>query len=181
MGKRGGHKPKDAVIVDGFNTKKKGTPGINDIKKRITDLAKQAGIDIDAPSEKTAGKILEKNEEEDKVSAYRMLKDMRSVYRAVGGHNKLLRLIKEDDKLLLTMVKELLKIEASLMATEIRNKETNAGGNTVTFVILKGLQDEESVINVAAKSEIDLEQVADAINPSSVPKIAYQEDIVRPE
>ena len=108
-----------------------------------------------------------------------MLLDMRSVYKTVGGKAKLLKLIKEDDKLLIAMVKELLKIETSLLATEIRSKDSSLGnGNHVTFVILKGL---DTVESVTMKSDIDLEQVADAINPSAVPKIEYKEEIMRPE
>jgi hypothetical protein len=100
----------------------------------------------------------------------------------VGGAKKLLKLIKGDDKLLITMVRELMKFETSLMATEIRSKDVNpAGGNQVTFVILKGLQDEDTVMGIKKDGAIDLEQVADAINPSAVPKIAYEEEMERPE
>lgn len=179
------NRAKDAAIVDGFNTQKKGVLGIREIKKKIAALADKVKVE-DAIEEEESGKNSEKKskktiEIDDKVSTHQMLQDMRSVYKTVGGRGKLLKLIKDDDKLLMTMVKELLKIESSLLATEIRNKDTNVGGgNQVTFVILKGLQNEDEVMG-KKESAIDLEQLADSINPSAVPKIDYKEEMARPE
>lgn len=167
---------KDAVITENFNPEKRGALGIRELKKRIASLADKVKVEgAIENSEKNSKKNIEI---EDKDSTHQMLLDMRSVYKTVGGKAKLLKLIKDDDKLLMAMVKELLKIESSLLAAEIRNKDNNSGnGNQVTFVILKGLQTEEDVIK---SNTIDLEQITDAVNPSAVPKIAHEEEMARP-
>ena len=174
-------KSKDECFVNGFNPMKRGAPGIRELKKKISDIAAQVEAKKTEAEKKAEEKNSKKNIEDDTESAYKMLLDMRSVYKSAGGRTKLLTLIKGDDKLLMTMVRELMKIEASLMATEIRNKEINVGGNTATFVILKGLQTDDEVMVVKKDGVVDIEQVTNAINPLSEPKIEYEEEMVRPE
>jgi HD-GYP domain-containing protein (c-di-GMP phosphodiesterase class II) len=182
-----GRKSKDECFIDGFNPMKKGAPGIRELQKKIKDIAAVAAAKKKASeekAEKNSKKNLENDDELDPVlegkEAYKMMKDMRSVYKSAGGKTKLLGLIKGDDKLLIAMIKELMKYETSLMATEIRNKENNVGGNTATFVILKGLQTAEDVMVVKEEGPIDMKQVRDAINPSAEKKIEYEEEMERP-
>ena len=76
----------------------------------------------------------------DAKSAYQMLQDMRWVYRNVRGRKKLKDMVDSDDKQFLFMVKELMKIETSLLSAKIRTKEDNTvGGQQTVFVVLKGL------------------------------------------
>ena len=160
--------------------KKKGDIGIREIKKEIEALSEEI-------AKKEAAKEAEKKppdgepEELDSDNAWAyMLKDMRSAYKSAGGRKKLLGLIKADDKLLMAMVKELMKVEASLMATEMRNKNVEAGERPVTFVILKGLYTDKEVDKMVDKM-VDIDQVTDAINPLSQPKLEYEEEMERPE
>jgi len=183
--KRGGHKPKGAVVAEGFNEKKKGVPSTREIEKelqaKVDEIEKKVALKEKRPGKNSGkkSKTVEAPLEDDKQSAYRMLSDMRAVWKEAGGVKKLLKLLKKDDKLMVTMLKELMKHETSLLAAEIRSKETNpANGPQVTFVILKGLQTEDEVIKTSGI--IDMEQVADAINPSAVPKIEYVEEMERP-
>lgn len=178
MGKPG-RKSKDECFINGFNPMKK-VPDIKDLQKKIKELAKQAG------AEKKSQKNSEKNIEDELdvvvegKEAYKMMKDMRNAYNRAGGASKLINLIKKDDKLLIAMIKELMKYETSLMATEIRNKENNIGGNVATFVILKGLQTEDDVVIVQKDDAVDVAQVVNAINPLAEKRIEYQEEMERP-
>jgi hypothetical protein len=80
------------------------------------------------------------NDADDAKSAYQMLQDMRWVYRNVRGRKKLKDMVDADDKQFLFMVKELMKIETSLLSAKIRTKEDNTvGGQQTVFVVLKGL------------------------------------------
>lgn len=173
-------KTKDGEISDNFNPEKKGSLGVKELKKRLDELKGQ--VDLESAiedEEKKSKKNPKKIEIEDTESTHQMLLDMRSVYKSAGGKAKLLRLIKDDDKLLMAMVKELLKIESSLLAAEIKTKEYNRGGNQVTFVILQGLQ---TAADVVKKSDgLDIDQIENALNPEAAPKIAYEEEIARPE
>jgi hypothetical protein len=160
--------------------KKKGDIGIKTIKKEIEAIAEE--VKKREAAEKPEPKEPEDVEVADAEGAWAyMLKDMRSVYKSAGGRAKLLKLIKADDKLLMAMVKELMKVEASLMATEMRSKTGMDGGEKpVTFVILKGLYTDAEVKKIT-DGPIDIDQVTDAINPLSQPKLEYQEEMVRPE
>jgi hypothetical protein len=157
---RPGRKTKDAVVSENFNPDKK---GVEELKKRLKKISQKLNGDDDDVQK----------------SAFEMLADMRAAYAGAGGRKKLLKLIKSDDKLLLAMVKELMKIEASLMSTELKNKEFG-GGNTVTFVVLKGLHDEVPEIMGTDKT-VDLAQVANAINPTAEKKIAYEAEMEGPK
>lgn len=74
----------------------------------------------------------------DEKSAYEMLQDMRWVYRKVKGRKKLSELIENDDKQFVFMVKELMKIESSLLNT--RAKAKDEPNDKMVFVVLKGLE-----------------------------------------
>ena len=172
-----------------YNPDKKGNTKIRPVKKELRDRMAALEKTI-RDKEKKVGKKSEKKPkpktedlsqllEDDKAFTYKMLADMRGAYSKAGGARKLSKLIKSDDKLLMAMVKELMKVEASLLATEIRNKEAGNGGKTV-FVILKGLQTEADVIK-EVEGELDMVQIADAVNPSAAPKIEYIGEEIKPE
>lgn len=110
-------------------------------------------------------------DEDDVKSAYRMLQDMRWVYRNVRGRKKLKDLVMTDDKQFVTLVKELMKIEAQLMSAEIRSKEAgNAGGQNTVFVVLKGLQDDPRLSVGSVKSgTVDFRQISHVLDPESAP------------
>lgn len=182
---------KGAAIEDNFNEEKKNAMGARELKKRLARIAKEVAKKQEILEEggKNSGKKSKKTEREvqketvdlevDAASAYKMLMDMRAVYKDVGGKKKLLNLIKDDDKLLMVMVKELMKIEASLMSTEIRSKETTNNQNA-TFVILKGLYDDGAAV-VQKVEGVDIAQIQDVLNPLSEPKETYEVTIARPE
>lgn len=169
---------KDAAIADNFNTKKKGaikSKEIDDLQKKLDSLNKELNHKLDKKLAKD-----EADDDKDVRSAFKMLKDMRGVYRDLGGKDKLLTLLKKDDKLLIAMVKELMKIESTLMAVDLR-KDSPGSGTTTTFVVLKGL--DTPGVTVRGDSLIDIGQIEDAINPSAAPKLVYDEDedMIRPE
>lgn len=190
-----GRKQKDAVVQDGFNRKKRQPRAktAEEIQAKVDSIkaihdAKQQDI-----AEKKSQKKLEnekkkevKVEADNEKSAMAMLQDLRYAYRnSVGtdgkkGRQRLLDLMSNDADFKFAM-KELMRIEASIASAKIRSKDSPQDGNTTTFVILKGLHDD--VVGVKAKSDdvIDMDQVQDAINPSSEPRIELKEEMVRPE
>ena len=76
----------------------------------------------------------------------------------------------DDDKEFKFMVKELLKIEASLMAAKIRKEgDTESPGSRQQnfFVVLKGLEEEKKLLSDAGVVDktVDMKQIQRAINP----------------
>lgn len=171
---------KDAAVADGFNREKKGGMGFRELKKRVEGIAEEV-----KKKEEAVGKTRKNSKKKDVDELglddddYKMLADMRAVYKSLGGKAKLMKLIKSDDKNLLGMIKDLMKIEGSLMAAKLKGKGDGLGGQAV-FVILKGLQTEADILD-PKKGAIDLNQVSDAINPSAAAKVEYEEEMVRPE
>lgn len=151
--KREGRKPKDAVVKDGFNEDKLG--GLK--KGEIGKLKKKVGFEDDTDD-----------------SAYAMLEDMRWVYKKVEGRKKLKKFVEADDKNFVVMVKELMKIETSLLATKIRKGEEGAGGGQSVFVVLKGLED-AAVVQGMMDKDVDLRQIQHAINPNA-DLVPYEEE-----
>lgn len=112
---------------------------------------------------------------DDEKSAHQMLQDLRYAYRnAVGvdgkrGKQRLKQLMENDGDFKFA-VKELLKIEASLLAAKIRKDGGDGEGHGLQqqnfFVVLKGLEDGPKMLE-AAKSDamVDMKQVQRAINP----------------
>jgi len=99
-------------------------------------------------------------------SAYQMLQDMRWIYRHVHGRKRLKALVEDDDKQFVFMVKELMKIEASLMAAKVRKGEDlNQPDQRSFFVVLKGLEDEKKYLSSEMDKTIDMGQIQKAINP----------------
>lgn len=195
MGRRGGRSAKDQQISDNFNWDKKGTlkkdfvlarkaapqkEGKGGVLSKYMALSVEEKKQIIARTRKTRkirkeglsnGNKSGKKKGEDYLkigSIYQMLWDMWYVYKKLGGRKKLLSLMR-DDKQLLFMVKEMLKIESAMKQAELRGGDGGEGGNQPSFfVVLKGLESEIPILeNVAGKDDrvIDMVQVTRAINP----------------
>jgi hypothetical protein len=143
----------DAPISDNFNKKRKIDRATSTAAKKIAKLTKK--------KDRLQPKASKETESEDDLKfSYQMLKDMRATYKKLGGRGKLEQLM-EDDKQLLTMFKELMKIESALLVSKLRGKEeTQTAGQTV-FVILKGLDQAEP----QAADGIDVKQISRVLNP----------------
>ena len=84
------------------------------------------------------------------------------------------------------IVKEMLRLELSLQSARLKQKESMGGSEGVTtFVILKGLHDDNDRLKEMGVTQIDgvdIAQIQNAINPSAEPKIErLEEEIARPE
>lgn len=152
---KGGNAPKDAAITDNFNPDPAIKPTRKDIKQAIEETQQIMGDDD--------GDELE--------LAYRMLEDMRHVYKEAGGRDKLAELALAGDKEFMVLVKDLMKIELAMLSAKIRKdgstKEPgSAGGNQNFFVVLKGLESEQALVkDMDSGKDIDVKQIKDAINP----------------
>jgi hypothetical protein len=155
MAARGGFKPKDHVITEGFNTEKKGGLTRAEIAKANRAAAAARGrATKEANSQATFDLGLEpgkdgkpKNAPSENVedASTRMLNDMRHVYKKLDGRSKLEKLMKSDREFLF-MIKELMKIESAQLTAKIRAKEEIGGkGDRMVFVVLKGLEDEKPI------------------------------------
>lgn len=150
---RTGNKPKDSEITDNFNPDK--ITGEDDREMEL--LARQQAL-------AEGGEV----SEEEVAEAYKMLQDMRWVYRMVNGREKLKKLVEGNDRQFVAMVKELLKIESSIMTAKIRTKEERLGeGQKTVLVILKGLEEEKKYIDVTP-TDVDTRQIAQMLNPEDV-------------
>lgn len=150
---RTGNKPKDSEITDNFNPDK--ITGEDDREMEL--LARQQAL-------AEGGEV----SEEEVAEAYKMLQDMRWVYRMVNGREKLKKLVEGNDRQFVAMVKELLKIESAIMTAKIRSKEERFGeGQKTVLVILKGLEEEKQYIDVTP-TDVDTRQIAQMLNPEDV-------------
>lgn len=149
---RTGNKPKDSEITDNFNPDK--ITGEDDREMEL--LARQQAL-------AEGGEV----SEEEVAEAYKMLQDMRWVYRMVNGREKLKKLVEGNDRQFVAMVKELLKIESSIMTAKIRSKEESREGQKTVLVILKGLEEEKKYIDVTP-TDVDTRQIAQMLNPEDV-------------
>lgn len=183
MPKRGA-KPKDKSITDNFNVKKRGGLTRKDelhalmeherqeheiavLKDQVKTIKEKTGF-VDTELEDCA---------DDAKSAFQMLQDMRYAYRtALGpkktkGRKRLVELMESDTEFKF-IIKELMKIESSLKQAEIKGKSGGIGGsnNQNFFVVLKGLETVDSVMQMAGQGNvneiIDTKQIEHAINPS---------------
>lgn len=143
---------------------------VKQIKDKISVAEMEMVKAIDAiPEPEPLPAPIENIDGDDEKSAHQMLADMRWVYRKVHGRKKLKELVEGDDKQFVSMVKELMKIEAALMTAKIR-KDGDVGSNgggvgqQNFFVVLKGL--EEGLKNaVVIDKSVDMKQITRAMNP----------------
>lgn len=179
--KLGGRPVKGSEIVNNFSVKGKTTLSRKELKK-VKASTKLCSVCRKHPAhskglcntcyskERTKGlKIADANYEDldNDKSSNQMLQDMRWVYRKIKGRDKLKKLIKDDDRQFVFMVKELMKIESALLTTKIRKE----GGDSITtqkavFVVLKGLEDEKQITEVLSSSDVDIKKIQRAINPA---------------
>jgi len=104
------------------------------------------------------------DEEDDEVSAQRMLADMRQVYKNLGGRKKLQELM-AGDKEFMGMIKELMKAEISVITNKLKGRD--GGSKQGFFVILKGLETEKPIVKAIEENKaINLRQIEKAINPT---------------
>jgi len=173
--KKSGNKPKDSVIADNFNMDKRGVVGQNEA---VTGQNKGG---------RPPGRLTQ--EQKDERASRQLLDDMRYAYRNAkgkGGKKGRARMLElfETDADFKFAVKEMLKLESSMQSARIKRDPVGGGGGRVTtFVILKGLQTEDEVMGTGVQSKtLDLQQIANAYNPSAQPKIDRpEEEISRPE
>ena len=195
----GGAKSKDKSLSGRPSPKRRSAkPSTADVRqakllvKQAEDVKKkeQADLDklkreLDAAQRVVAGKIdddepdLDDDEENDDKSAHKMLQDMRYVYRKANGRSKLLKLIKSDDRQFMALVKELMKIEAALMAAKIK-KDGDGNGGMSAFVVLKGLEDAAPVMSALLNipSTINLNQIDHALNPTLTEPYEERKEII---
>ncbi len=111
--------------------------------------------------------------DDDEKSAQQMLQHLRYAYRnAVGptgkkGRARLVELMENDGEFKFA-VKELMKIESSLLAAKIRKADDGRGGvgQQNFFVVLKGLEDEKKYLGAGRVDKtVDMKQIQRAINP----------------
>jgi hypothetical protein len=157
--------PKNSKIADGFN-KDTGQRFTNKEKKALRrslpdDEVKKLNKKLAAEEKFQRPEEEVPQEVEDKIASYRMLQDMRWVYKKVDGRKKLLELVDADDKQFAFMVKELIKFETARME---KDKGNSADSNQNFFVILKGLDDEEA-LKQKIGNVIDTEQVKITMTP----------------
>lgn len=187
-----GNKGKSAEIDDNFNMEKKIKKGgfvSRDIAQAQERVAAAAAKALER-REKREAKKKEKEIEVDVESAGiedELFNDLLHAYKTsknTNGEKGRTRLVKmmANDKDFKFAMKELLRLASAAKVARIKTKENGGGnGNVTTFVILKGLHDEVVMTAERANSDIDLDQIRDAVNPTSEPKIAYEPEIERPE
>lgn len=100
---------------------------INRYNEKIKEAKRKAGL-------------LDEEEPEMPVSS-KMLSDMRWVYSQVDGRQKLLKMVKGDEKQFAFMIKELIKFESALAEQQGARARNGEGGGGF-FVVIKGLADE---------------------------------------
>jgi hypothetical protein len=129
---------------------------------------------VDSSSPDSSDPVAESNTK----SAYQMLEHLRYAYRnsksTTSGKKGRARIVElmNDDKEFKFIVKELLKIEASLLSAKIRKEGDNDGGKGGVgqqnfFVVLKGLEDEKKLLSDAGVVDktVDMKQIQRAMNP----------------
>jgi hypothetical protein len=180
MGAKGGHDPKDAPIVDGFNRVKQyadmtvqekrmfnmhKAQTARTAKARMRKAEKEAIARGETPETTPTAKP--ETETDDDSTGSQMFSDMRAIYKKLKGRNKLEQWAK-DDRNFMVLVKELMKMEATVLATRIRKGEQPDGSNGQQsfFVILKGLEDEKKFTEVEDKT-VDMKQIKHVLEPEA--------------
>jgi hypothetical protein len=147
--------------------------------KKLTDPTRanpDVHINLPVPDVPDVKRAADSNGAENDAAAMKMLGDMRWVYNAVQGREKLLELIKSDDKQFAFMVKELIKFETAMKEKEKGSQGGNANQNF--FVIIKGLADEDKVKKQSGlQGDMIGDKLTITLNPDGVPA-AGQDDVI---
>lgn len=136
--------------------------GVGDVPATPIEPEEQEGVGVDSGSD------------DDEKSAYQMLQHLRYAYKnsrnseGKKGRQRLMSLMEADSEFKF-FVKELMKIEAALLAAKLRKGEDESGnrvGNQNFFVVLKGLEDEKKYLTAGVEDKtVDMKQIARAMNP----------------
>jgi hypothetical protein len=160
---------------------KKAAEELLKVSDQLAKIGKKVGLDVgvEAPAPPASASDIQESDEpskdSDAQSAYQMLQNLRYAFKnAVGpsgkkGKQRLVELMGTDTEFKF-FVKELTKIEASLLSAKIRKEgdgNGQGGGQQNFFVILKGLEEEKKFITTGSDDKtVDLKQITRAINPT---------------
>jgi hypothetical protein len=189
--KTGGGKPKDSAITQTVNTDKNDNISrseqrrINMEKKRIEEENKKKREKLLKAKQKYQEALEELGETDGEIAvdldesqfSRQMISDMREVFKSAGGKKMLLDLVKDDPKQFRDLIKELMRVETALMVRELNKKEAASGNvdSPAVFVILKGLETPEQVVNKYNDPDVDLAQIENALNPSAEKSVEVEE------
>ena len=163
-----GRRSKDSPISDQFNENK-----VGNLSQKVLKKAKKVVESIEERDRRKAEEVSRKKEKESATderdlnhekSAMQMLADMRWVYRQIAGRTKLKELCQSDSEFKF-LVKELMRIESAILTAQIRKEGPDvSAGNQTTFVILKGLDDEKSILGITEETP-ESKQISILLNP----------------
>jgi hypothetical protein len=167
---------------------------LDKLKAKVERIAEGVGdvpaapIELDETEEDAVG-TTDSDPNSDEKSAYQMLQHLRYAYKnsknAEGkkGRTRLMALMEADSEFKF-FVKELMKIEAALLAAKLRKGEDESGnraGQQNFFVVLKGLEDEKKFLPDAADKTVDMKQIARALNPTADQSYEVEEEVSKRE
>lgn len=137
-------------------------------EKADAELAATIQRHLDKIEEAKRKAGLTEGEEPEISLTSKMLQDMRWVYSQVDGRQKLLSMVKGDDKQFAFMIKELIRFETA-EAERRAGKSASEGGGF--FVVIKGLEDENRLQSAMAghKNEISNHRIAITIAQPETP------------
>jgi hypothetical protein len=186
--------PKDKLISDNFNRRKPKVSAkalakakrqalmlhkLDKAEKTKEELHKGKIKEVLASAEKALGvpgeELVTSGKDKDEISASQMLDHLRYAYiNSKGpdgskGRKRLVRLMEADAEFKF-FIKELTKIETSLLAARIRKNENEDGtkiGQQNFFVVLKGLEDTPVIKGNDPNSALDMMQIESALNPNA--------------
>lgn len=190
-----GNKGKSTEIDENFNMNKKSkgfvSRDIAEAKRKVEEAEAKAAKRKEAKEKKDAEKIEKEIEggkpdvEGDVGVEDELFNDLLHAYKTAKngagekGRARLVKMMANDSDFKFAM-KELLKLASAAKVAKIKTKEVGGSGNVTTFVILKGLHDDVVMTAEKKDSVIDFDQIRDAVNPTSEPKIAYEPEMERP-
>ena len=149
------------------------------VSDQLAKIGKKVGLDVGveavapAASASDTQELDEPSKDSDAQSAYQMLQNLRYAFKnAIGpsgkkGRQRLVELMGTDAEFKF-FVKELTKIETSLLSAKIKKEgdENGRGGQQNFFVILKGLEEEKKFVTAGSDDKtVDIKQITRAINP----------------
>jgi hypothetical protein len=169
--------------------KRKQRVELDKLRAKVDKVVGEIGNVPDAPlevedAEDAISDTSDSSHDEDEKSAYQMLQHLRYAYKnsknseGKKGRSRLMSLMEADAEFKF-FVKELMKIEAALLAAKLRKGE-DEGGNKIGqqnfFVVLKGLEDEKKFLGVDDKT-VDMKQIQRAMNPTADQSYEQEEEV----
>lgn len=140
--------------------KDKSEDAFDKLNEQIEALGKKAGFIADTPDSPDTNISPDDLTKEDLKFFSQLASDLRYVYQKSNGKKRLLELAKSDNRFLIAMVKEMLKVEAAMNAAKMKYHNPDEG-EKVVFVVLRGLEDEKKLKQKVEEieGEIDHEQI----------------------